>query len=228
MLWESERLDLVELLKLLFDERAWRDRAGEPAAVVRSFSQELRGSLVALEGGKEGSLAERLLADIELLKATALDLRKQLAAAATAANAAAPTPASHPGAFNTFAPAPPPQAALPAASGQGGGDVGKPLPADIIQERLNSVRSTRQGLGNVLYLLAQAGWLRKKELQQAVRWLARQAASQSSKGAAVAAPAPAPAAFGAPAAGAGSDAEADLEEESLLLGYFISCVPLEH
>lgn len=221
LLWEAERLELVELLRVLFDERAWRDRLGEPANVVRSFGQELRGSLVALEGGKEGSLVERLLADLELLKTTALDLRKQLASAASAANAAVPTPASHPTAFNTFAPVPPPQAALPATTGSSA-DASKPLSSDVIQERLTAIRRERQVIGHILFLLGQAGWLRKKELQQVVRWLARQTAPEPVKAVTVATPAPAPAAFGAPATGTGSDADAELEEESSLLGYFIS------
>lgn len=78
----------------------------------------------------------------------------------------------------------------------------------------------------MLFLLGQQGWLRKKELQQVVRWLARHSVADASAVATgtdvVKASAAVGPAFGA--APAQAPVDADAEEDANVRGYFISYV----
>lgn len=193
LMFEAERLDKLELLKILFDP-SWRDRQGEQAEVVRRFAGELRGTLVALDGGKEGSLVERLMVDLDLLKVVALDVRAAVSKASLAVGQQPPPPTSNPSLFNSFAP--PPPAATTATSSPDA------ISLDVQKERLSALRAQRQGLGHVLFLMQVGGMMRKKEVQSCVRWLSRQSGVSAK----------------------GKEVEVDAEEEQGVLGYFISCV----
>lgn len=164
LMFEAERLDKLELLKILFDP-SWRDRQGEQAEVVRRFAGELRGTLVALDGGKEGSLVERLMVDLDLLKVVALDVRAAVSKASLAVGQQPPPPTSNPSLFNSFAPPPPAPTATPSSDA---------VSLDVQKERLSALRAQRQGLGHVLFLMQVGGLMRKKEVQSCVRWLSRQ------------------------------------------------------
>ena len=152
IIFHAERADMLACLKLIFDP-AVSGQAGSLELLDR-FGAELKGSLVSLGQGKEGSIVERIMVDLEATKEVAHQLNNSL-------NQGAPSTSS--AAHNQFAPPPP-------AQGTGGAK----LSLEMTQQRITALKQERKALGHVLFLMSYSRNLRKKDVQAVVRWLSRQ------------------------------------------------------
>lgn len=150
---------MLAALKLIFEPAVAQ---GGPLEVLQRFGQELKSSAVNLGGGKEGSLVERAMLDLEATKETAKKLVQSFGAAPAS---------SYLVANNQFAPPPPPPGSVPAG--------GAKLSLEMTQERISSLKEERKSLGHVLFLMSYTRNLRKKEVQGVVRWLSRQSGEGS-------------------------------------------------
>lgn len=148
IIYHEERLAMLACLQLIFDPRI--DSAVGPLEILARFGQELQTSHTDLGGGKQGTLAERVMVDLDATKAT-LSHQK---AAISALTTGQPLPPSYP------------------QQQQQSGGAGVNL--EMLQLRASSLTVERQSLAHVLFLMAYSRKLRKKEIQELVRWLARQ------------------------------------------------------
>lgn len=155
IIFHGERADMLACLKLIFDPQV--NGQGGSLELIDRFASELKGSLVSLGQGKEGSLVERIMVDLESTKETVHQLVGSVGQGPPSASTAA---------HNQFAPPPP-------AQGAGGGG-GAKLSLEMTQQRISSLKQERKGLGHVLFLMSYSRNLRKKEVQAVVRWLSRQ------------------------------------------------------
>jgi nuclear pore complex protein Nup205 len=158
IIFHGERADMLACLKLIFDPQV--SGAGGSLELLDRFGAELKGSLVSLGQGKEGSLAERIMVDLEATNEIVHQLVGSVGQGAPSSSSS--TAAAH----NQFAPPPPQQGA------QAGG--GAKLSLEMTQQRITSLKQERKALGHVLFLMSYSRNLRKKEVQGVVRWLSRQ------------------------------------------------------
>lgn len=152
---------MLACLKLIFDPAVSQNG---PLEVLERFGRELKGSLVDLGGGKEGSLVERIMVDIEGTKGLIAQLQAQANQATLGGAGPGPSTLSN---TNLFTPQQS-QQQQPSSTG------GAKLSLEMTQERVTSLKLERKSLGHVLFLLAYSRNLRKKEIQAVVRWLSKQ------------------------------------------------------
>lgn len=155
-MYHMERLDMLACLHLIYDPAVYTE--GVPGSCLqglKSFGRDLKGTLTTLEGGKEGSLVERALIDLDLTKEAVKKLQSTLAAA--------------PGAGAITAP----NLSLGPSGGYSAVSNGLKLSPEVNQERVFSLKEERNSLGHFLFLMSYTRNLRKKEVQSLMRWLAK-------------------------------------------------------
>lgn len=176
LIYHMERLDMLACLQLIFDPAVFASSSipESPLEILSLYGQDLKGTLVDLGSNREGSLAERIMIDLDLTRETINATLSQIASSSSSASAV--TNMGH----NQFAP----QTTLGLGGATAGGAASATpakLSTEMLQERIASLKLERKGLGHVLFLMSYGRSLRKKEVQGVVRWLAKQGGEGSTE-----------------------------------------------
>ncbi|CDZ97366.1 Uncharacterized conserved protein [Phaffia rhodozyma] len=157
LLFHMERLDMLACLHLIFDPAVMTEGVdGSALDGLRAFGKDLKGSIAELDGGKEGSLVERALLDLDHTK----DSIKKLQGSIDSVSGRGALTTGY--SFNSTPTAT--SSATPA---------GPKLSPEVIQERVFSLKGERNALGHFLFLMSYTRNMRKKEVQSLIRWLAK-------------------------------------------------------